>query len=78
MRRFGLLLAFLATPTLAQTAADRVFRLAELAPSAPSLEITRAKTLPELAKLGFREGRNLIRNTPASPPRWSAWRASSS
>jgi len=35
-------------------------RWVKLAPSDASLEITRAETLPELAKLGFREGRNLI------------------
>jgi putative ABC transport system substrate-binding protein len=35
-------------------------RLGELAVSAASLEITRRVTLPELAKLGFDEGRNFI------------------
>jgi putative tryptophan/tyrosine transport system substrate-binding protein len=43
-----------------QKATERVYRLGELAPSRESLEITRAETLPELAKLGFREGRNVI------------------
>jgi putative ABC transport system substrate-binding protein len=43
----------------AQTAPSRVFRLAELAPTDASLEITRTYTLPELARLGFREGDNL-------------------
>jgi ABC-type uncharacterized transport system substrate-binding protein len=50
-------LLLLASPA---AAGDRVYRLAELASSAVSLEITRAETLPELAKLGFHEGRNLI------------------
>jgi putative ABC transport system substrate-binding protein len=68
MRRLGLLLAMLAAPALAQTAGERIFRLAELAPSAASLEITRAETLPELAKLGFREGRNLILDERAGEP----------
>ncbi len=40
-------------------AGDRVFRLAEIALASTSLEITRAETLPELARLGFQEGRNL-------------------
>jgi putative tryptophan/tyrosine transport system substrate-binding protein len=68
MRRFGLLLALLAAPVMAQTAGERVFRLAELASSGPSLDITRAETLPELAKLGFREGRNLILEERAGEP----------
>ncbi len=60
MRRIATLLFFVATPVAAQTATERVYRLGELAPSLESLEITRAETLPELAKLGFREGRNVI------------------
>ncbi len=60
MRRVGLLLVILAAPVTAQIGGEKVYRLAELAPSDASLEITRAETLPELAKLGFREGRNLI------------------
>ena len=60
MRRVGLLLVILAAPVAAQIGAEKVYRLAELAPSDASLEITRAETLPELAKLGFREGRNFI------------------
>jgi putative tryptophan/tyrosine transport system substrate-binding protein len=68
MRRFGLLLALLAAPAMAQTAGERIFRLAELAPSGASLDITRAETLPELAKLGFREGRNLILEERAGEP----------
>lgn len=41
-------------------APDRVFRLAHLANSAASENFTRQITLPELARLGFAEGRNLI------------------
>lgn len=40
--------------------ARRVYRLGELEPSAASLELTHSLTLPELAKLGFSEGRNLV------------------
>jgi putative ABC transport system substrate-binding protein len=60
MRRVGFLLVLLTVPVAAQTAGEKVYRLAELAPSEASLEITRAETLPELARLGFRDGRNLI------------------
>lgn len=39
---------------------DRVLRLAELGPSPATLEYTREITLPELAKLGFQLGHNLV------------------
>jgi len=39
---------------------DRVYRLGHLANSADSETFTRQITLPELAKLGFVEGRNLV------------------
>jgi putative ABC transport system substrate-binding protein len=52
--------ALLAGPVSAQTGGERVFRLAQLAPSKVSAEYTRAVTLPELAKLGFVEGKNLV------------------
>ncbi|HEX9322782.1 MAG TPA: ABC transporter substrate-binding protein [Xanthobacteraceae bacterium] len=68
MRTLALLLMMLAAPAAAQTASERVFRLAELAPSAASLEITREETLPELAKLGFRDGRNLVLEERAGEP----------
>jgi putative ABC transport system substrate-binding protein len=60
MRRIATLLFFVTAPVAAQTATERVYRLGELAPSLESLEITRTETLPELARLGFREGRNVI------------------
>ncbi len=46
-------------PAPAQTP-DRVFRLGHLGNSVPSEAFTRQITLPELAKLGFVEGRNLV------------------
>ena len=54
---FGL--SLLAAPAWAQTGAERVFRLAQIAPSKVSSDYTRAVTIPELAKLGFVEGKNL-------------------
>jgi putative ABC transport system substrate-binding protein len=50
----------LTTPVCAQMAGEKVYRLSELAHSASSLEFTRRVTLPELANLGFIEGRNLV------------------
>jgi putative ABC transport system substrate-binding protein len=38
----------------------RTYRLGHLAPTPESVEVTRTGTLPELARLGFVEGRNLI------------------
>jgi putative ABC transport system substrate-binding protein len=60
MRCVALLLVVLAAPVGAQAAGEKVYRLGELAPSTASLEITRGETLPELARLGFREGHNLV------------------
>jgi putative ABC transport system substrate-binding protein len=60
MRRVFLWLLLLAAPFGHLHAAERVFRLGELASSAATLEYLRKVTLPELAKLGFEEGRNLI------------------
>lgn len=48
-----------AIPALAQTP-NRVYRLAHISNSADSEAFTRQITLPELAKLGFVEGRNLV------------------
>jgi len=50
----------LAAPLGPSYAAERVFRLGELGSSPATVEYTRSVTLPELAKLGFVEGRNLI------------------
>jgi len=49
----------IATP-LAAAAGEKIYRLAELEPSAASLQYTHEVTLPELAKLGFSQGRNLV------------------
>jgi putative ABC transport system substrate-binding protein len=57
--RILIALMALALPASAQTAGERIYRLGELAPNAASLGITRAETIPELARLGFVEGRNL-------------------
>lgn len=46
-------------PCAAQTG-ERIFRLAHVAPSKVSMEQTRRATVPELAKLGYAEGRNLV------------------
>jgi putative tryptophan/tyrosine transport system substrate-binding protein len=61
MRWLGLLaaIAFFATPCGAETGGARVFRLGHIALSQQSTAVTRQVTLPELAKLGFVEGRNL-------------------
>lgn len=53
-------LMLFAAPAWAQTGGERVFRLAHIAPSKSSSEYTRAVTVPELAKLGFVEGKNLV------------------
>jgi putative ABC transport system substrate-binding protein len=42
------------------TAAEKSYRLGDLEPSAASAEITQYTTVPELAKLGFQEGTNLV------------------
>src|SRR5262249_41934617 len=60
-RCIAILLLMLVAPGAAQTtAADKVYRLGELASTDASLEIPRAHMLPELAKLGFRAGHNVI------------------
>jgi len=46
-------------PALAQTA-NRIYRLGHISNSADSETFTRQITLPELARLGFVEGRNLV------------------
>jgi ABC-type uncharacterized transport system substrate-binding protein len=60
MRALLSTLVLLAVPLAAIDAADRVFRLAELGASPATLEYTREVTVPELAKLGFRVGGNLV------------------
>jgi putative ABC transport system substrate-binding protein len=61
MRRFGLfLVVILAGQALAQAPGQGVHRLGVLASSIDSIAVTRDVTLPELARLGFSEGRNLV------------------
>src|SRR6202035_4635841 len=66
MRRHALLpLGLLAVLIMTLVAAfayadDRVYRLGFLSPSAGSFERIRTTTFPELARLGFVEGRNLV------------------
>jgi putative ABC transport system substrate-binding protein len=55
-------------PFIAPAAEERVYRLAELEPTATALELTHNLTLPELAKLGFIEGRNLVLDTRVGDP----------
>jgi putative ABC transport system substrate-binding protein len=63
MRRLAFLLLMLAAPAAAQTAGQEIYRLGVLASSVDSIELTRNVTLPELARLGFSEGRNLVVET---------------
>ena len=56
-----------ALPALAQTP-NRVYRLAHFANSADSEAFTRQITLPELARLGFVEGRNLLFDARVGEP----------
>jgi putative tryptophan/tyrosine transport system substrate-binding protein len=53
-------IACFASPSGAQTSGERIYRLGHLAESKDAIDVTRKVTLPELAKLGFSEGRNLV------------------
>ena len=68
MRRSLAVLLVLMAPFIAPTAEERVYRLAELEPTAAALELTHSLTLPELAKLGFNEGRNLVLDNRVGDP----------
>jgi putative ABC transport system substrate-binding protein len=64
MRRRELMLPLflltLAMPIAVQGADEKLYRLGHLALTLESMEVTRSTALPELAKLGFSEGRNLV------------------
>lgn len=60
MKWLATCLMLLAAPALAQTGGERVFRLGHLAQSKEAIDFTRNFTVPELARLGFSEGRNLV------------------
>src|SRR6516162_6341521 len=60
MRRLLVFLPALAAPIGVAAAGEKVYRLGELEPTEAALELTHRLTLPELAKLGFSEGRNLV------------------
>ena len=47
---------------------DRIYRLGILATDEAAIETWRAATLPELARLGFSERRNLFLDAGTSPP----------
>jgi putative ABC transport system substrate-binding protein len=55
----ALALAAAAAPATTETPAGKVYRLGVLAVSERSVDLTRDVTVPELAKLGFVDGRNL-------------------
>jgi len=67
IRVIVVLLLFAFLPHAAPEAAERVFRVASLARTEDSLQITR-HMLQELASLGFREGENLIVEEGAGDP----------
>ena len=79
MRRRDLLLSALAfpllsTPVLAQ-APERVWRVGLLTPTRPVVDLFRQFTLPELARLGFVEGRNLALRLGRTSKVGSGWDA---
>ena len=67
MRRLALICLFLfAVPAQSQSAGEKTFHLGLLAPSQASIEFTLVTTLPELARLGFQDGRNLALDARAA------------
>jgi putative ABC transport system substrate-binding protein len=59
VKRFVLTLVMLGASVTAVPAAEKIYRLGDLEPTAASAEITRSVILPELATLGFKEQVNL-------------------
>jgi putative ABC transport system substrate-binding protein len=60
MRALLVSLLMLVMPIVASQADEQKYRLGLLAQTPGSLRVTQNVTLPELAKLGFEEGRNLV------------------
>ena len=60
MTQLSLAVFILVLANFGATAAEKSYRLGDLEPTATSAEVTRNTTVPELAKLGFREGANLV------------------
>ena len=60
MTRLSLAFLALVLANCGATAAEKSYRLGDLEPTAASAEITRNTVVPELAKLGFQEGTNLV------------------
>ncbi|MGA8758514.1 MAG: ABC transporter substrate-binding protein [Stellaceae bacterium] len=68
IRLFGLLVFLVSMGQgSAASAAEQIYRLGVLSPSAGAIDRIRATMLPELATLGFSEGRNLALETRVGP-----------
>ena len=68
-RRFLLaVLGVLLPASVSAQAPDRLYRIAFITPSEATVEWCRKFQLPELARLGFIEGRNLTLTTHVGPP----------
>jgi putative tryptophan/tyrosine transport system substrate-binding protein len=63
----ALAILFLAAPPAFTQSVDKVYRLGILSPSSGVIERMRATMFPELARLGFTEGRNLVVETRLGP-----------
>jgi putative ABC transport system substrate-binding protein len=61
---FGVLLP----ASVSAQAPDRLYHIAFVTPSEKTVEMCRKLQLPELARLGFVEGRNLTMTTHVGPP----------
>jgi putative ABC transport system substrate-binding protein len=68
-RRQFLLAVFVLLPaSVSAQAPDRLYRIAVITPSEKTVESCRKFQLPELARFGFVEGRNLTMTTHVGPP----------
>ena len=68
MRGVVFALIWLATHGIGAAQADKVHRIGVLGASSSGLDLVRAVTLPELGKLGFAEGQNLVIEMRTGPP----------